>query len=146
MRVKFHKKKFSASQQYEALRQSPLTVGGHGALSAGAFHFSCNAKPTVLSRQYLIRISYRQFLLPKVIVLEPDLVALANNRSLPHVYQQSPPNLCLYLPVTGEWTPEKLISKTILPWSILWLYYYENWLATDIWEGGGEHPAEDRIL
>lgn len=139
--MRFHKKLFSASQQYESLRQSPLTVGGDGTLGVGKFHFQYYAQPTVLSRKYLIRVSYRQYQRPMVIVLEPDLVALADNRKLPHVYNQSPPELCLYLPNTGEWSPEKLISMTILPWSMLWLYYFENWLATDEWVGGGEHPT-----
>jgi hypothetical protein len=140
--MRFYQKKFSAAQQFEALRQSPLVLGGCGTLGGGKFHFQYYAQPTVLSRRYLIRISYRQYQRPNVIVMEPDLVVLADNRKLPHVYRQSPPDLCLYLPNTGEWSPDKLISKTILPWSILWLYFFEDWLATDRWNGGGVHPAE----
>jgi hypothetical protein len=139
--MRFHQKKFSSSQQFEALRQSPLALEGHGTLGVGKFHYQYYAQPTVLSRLYLIRITYRQYQHPNVYVIEPDLVVLADNRKLPHVYQQSPPDLCLYLPNTGEWSPEKLISKTILPWSILWLYFFEDWLATDQWNGGGEHPS-----
>ncbi|MRR06724.1 MAG: hypothetical protein EG828_07240 [Deltaproteobacteria bacterium] len=134
--MRFYQKKISASQQYEALRQSPLALRGEGHLGIGRFHFQYYAQPTVFSREYLIQIAYRQYQRPNVFVLKPDLVALADNRKLPHVYQQSPPDLCLYLPNTGEWSPEKLISKTILPWSILWLYFFENWLATDQWDGG----------
>jgi hypothetical protein len=29
------------------------------------------------------------------------------------------------------------IAATIVPWLSLWLYYYEVWLATGAWEGGG---------
>jgi hypothetical protein len=32
------------------------------------------------------------------------------------------------------------ISDTIVPWAVLWLYYFEDWLATDEWKGGGKHP------
>lgn len=32
------------------------------------------------------------------------------------------------------------IANTILPWTSLWLYYYEIWLGTGKWEGGGDHP------
>lgn len=142
--MRFKKKKFTASQQFLALRQSPLALRGNGTLGIGKFHFQFYAQPTVLSRQYLVRISYRQYKRPKIMVLEPDIVSLADNRNLPHVYQQNPPELCLYLPNTGEWSQEKLISKTILPWTILWLYYFENWLATDQWEGGGEHPIFEK--
>lgn len=141
--MRFNKRKFSASQQFEALRQSPLALGREGSLGIGRFHFQYLAQPTVLSRKYLVQIAYRQYQRPNVFVLEPDLVSLAENRKLPHVYQQSPPELCLYMPGTGEWGPDKLISKTILPWSILWLYFFENWLATDKWDGGGLHPNVD---
>jgi hypothetical protein len=30
-----------------------------------------------------------------------------------------------------------MIATTIIPWLALWLYYYEVWLATGHWEGGG---------
>lgn len=32
------------------------------------------------------------------------------------------------------------IANTIIPWTIEWLYYYELWLATGEWLGGGDHP------
>jgi hypothetical protein len=32
------------------------------------------------------------------------------------------------------------IAHTIIPWSVLWFYFFEGWLATGEWEGGGEHP------
>jgi hypothetical protein len=28
---------------------------------------------------------------------------------------------------------------------VLWLYYYEVWLVTAIWLGGGEHPGHPAI-
>ncbi len=34
------------------------------------------------------------------------------------------------------------LADTILPWASLWLFYYEVWLATGEWVGGGEHPGE----
>ena len=42
---------------------------------------------------------------------------------------------------TGKSYPRitKLISNTIIPWTIEWLYFYELWLATGEWLGGGEH-------
>lgn len=58
---------------------------------------------------------------------------------IPHVYPGK--RLCLYLPRSGEWTHEKYISETIVPWTSLWFYYYEVWDATGEWLGGGEHPS-----
>lgn len=45
--------------------------------------------------------------------------------------------ICLYR--YSEFDSRKLISNTIIPWTIEWLYFYELWLATGEWLGGGEH-------
>lgn len=98
------------------------------------------ARPTALSREYRLRIAYRYEDIPQVYVLGPDLVALSGGRQIPHVYQQKPTRLCLYLPEAREWLPSMFIDKTIVPWSYLWLFYFEDWLGTGEWKGGGIHP------
>jgi hypothetical protein len=35
------------------------------------------------------------------------------------------------------------IDDTIVPWVYLWLAYFEEWLWSDDWKGGGEHPATE---
>jgi hypothetical protein len=30
-----------------------------------------------------------------------------------------------------------LVATTIMPWLLLWLTFYELWLATGVWLGGG---------
>lgn len=35
-----------------------------------------------------------------------------------------------------------LIANTIVPWTSEWLFYYEIWLATGQWHGGGHSSAE----
>lgn len=40
-----------------------------------------------------------------------------------------------------EWTSEMPLAETIIPWASLWLFYFEDWLVTNGWKGGGEHPA-----
>jgi hypothetical protein len=37
------------------------------------------------------------------------------------------------------------IDNTIVPWAILWLFYFEEWLSSDEWKGGGEHPLESDL-
>jgi hypothetical protein len=49
--------------------------------------------------------------------------------------------LCLYRPHRREWTPAMMIANTIIPWISEWLYFYELWLVTGEWLGGGEHPS-----
>ena len=77
---------------------------------------------------------------PNVWVQEPDLLKLSGGVRLPHVYDQKPARLCLYFPRTGEWSPSFPIADTVIPWSVLWLLYFEDWLSTGEWAGGGVHP------
>lgn len=141
--MKYRKRSLTASQQYADLRSFWLTASGNGKLGVGRFYYDCEVQPTVMSRSYLIRVNFAYKTRPKVLVLQPNLSELADKRNLPHVYKQNPPELCLYLPNSGEWASDKFVSRTIVPWSILWLYYFEHWLATDIWKGGGAHPTID---
>lgn len=32
------------------------------------------------------------------------------------------------------------LDQTIVPWTALWLYYFEQWLVSGDWHGGGQHP------
>jgi len=34
------------------------------------------------------------------------------------------------------------MGRTILPWTSLWLHFYEIWLVTGVWHGGGEHSDD----
>lgn len=79
---------------------------------------------------------------PDLIVLEPDLTVLAAGKTLPHIYPHAGKGteLCLWLPGSGDWTPQMKFSETYIPWAAEWLHYFEVWLATGVWEGGGAHP------
>lgn len=74
----------------------------------------------------------------QVRILNPKLVANVKGEKIPHMYSQK--TLCLYMPKYAEFKRTDYISDTIIPWTILWLYYYELWHATGKWLGGGEHP------
>jgi hypothetical protein len=135
----------TAVQQFIGLQRSPICAG-HGTLRLGRLAWEFEARPTPMSRPYRLRIIYKQDGTPQVLVIEPDLAALAEGRRLPHVYDQKPARLCLYLPRAREWNSSMSISETIVPWAILWLFYFEEWLASNEWKGGGMHPkvARDR--
>jgi hypothetical protein len=130
----------TAAQQYANLRANPVCVG-RGTLRAGELIWTYTASPTPLSRTYELVIRYRQGGSPETHVVAPDLVALSGGRRLPHVYRQKPTKLCLYRPSTGQWSPDKRLDQTIVPWAFLWLFFFEEWLASGEWKGGGEHPT-----
>lgn len=95
--------------------------------------------PTPLSDSYTINISYKKGWNPKTYVLNPKL-AVVPGKKLPHVYNQEKQYLCLYYPRGGgEWNSSMSIAITIVPWASEWLFFYELWLATGEWIGGGIH-------
>lgn len=95
-------------------------------------------QPTVISRQYEVEFLQRGGKSPEVRVIDPPLERGKNDEDIPHMYGQE--RLCLYLPSGEEWKPAQPIALTIVPWTALWLAYYEGWLATGEWQGGGVHP------
>ncbi len=95
--------------------------------------------PTCLSDSYLVELIYRQKGSPKVFVREPQLQR-RNGQRAPHLYDEG--NLCLHYP--DEWTPNMILSDSILPWTSEWLLHYEVWLATGEWCGGGTHPVRSQ--
>ena len=94
--------------------------------------------PTTLSQSYKVKVTYALGLPPNCYVLSPKLCRRDNKQRIPHTYTKN--RLCLYLPNSGEWTPQMLIADTIIPWASLWLFYYEIWQAIGEWLGGGKHP------
>jgi hypothetical protein len=97
-------------------------------------------QPTGLSNTYKIRIDYELGFSPHVFVISPKLHTRAEGVRIPHLFKEG--NLCLYFPWYKEWTPDKFIASTIVPWASLWLYFYEIWHATGEWLGGGIEHGE----
>lgn len=100
-------------------------------------------RPTALSKEYSVALIYSMGNTPKVWVIGDELEKL-DDIDFPHKFdidvQGKMVRICLYR--YSEFNASKLIANTIIPWTIEWLYFYELWLATGEWLGGGEHPAE----
>jgi hypothetical protein len=132
----------SPELQWFRLKDNPI-CRGNGLVRRGELTWDFDARPSPLSRVYRLRIRQRKRCSPDVYVLSPNLNEVANGRWLPHVYSQKPVRLCLHFPKYDEWTFDKSIAETIVPWAYLWLFYFEHWLATDEWQGGGKHPGDE---
>jgi len=112
-------------------------------------HFNCrvvgsrlvcrgSVTPLDISAEYSIRIDYEVGGLPSVWV--DDLPAPDDEPpggKIPHRYRDG--SICLFS--GSEWTSSRAIAQTILPWLLEWLAFYEGWLATGEWQGGGTHPT-----
>lgn len=137
--MKFREKKYTLAQQYASLEYC-RGLNGSGKLTRHGFGYEFSAKPSPLSRNYSIRITMKKNKWPKVYVTSPNLLELANGRKIPHLYSQKKQKLCLFLPQVMEWHSAKILSRTVVPWIYLWLFYFEEWLFSDEWKGGGIHP------
>ena len=135
----YPRRRLTAAQQFFILKRNAVSRG-EGTLRRRGLVWEFLATPSPLSRTYHVKIEYDEYSSPSVFVIDPDLHVLADNRKLPHVYADHPPHLCLYLPGTKEWSSDLLIATTTVPWTYLWLFYFEEWLLSNEWKGGGKHP------
>jgi hypothetical protein len=133
--------KFSLQSQLGLLKL--LNPGGSGYIRKGRLDWFWVARPTPISREYKLRLQLARSGYPTVVVEYPNLDELAMGRAIPHVYNQKAGRLCLYLPGTGEWRPDKALSNTIIPWASLWLFFFEEWMFSGEWRGGGIHPQTE---
>jgi hypothetical protein len=131
---KVPKKNFSLSEQAFSMKERYPDFSR--VLESGKLILTGSIKPTPLSVSYEIKIMYEKKGTPKVWVTSPKLERY-NNEKIPHMYNQK--RLCLFYPKAKEWNRTMWISQTIIPWTSLWLYYYEIWLITGKWLGGGIH-------
>lgn len=92
-------------------------------------------QPSSVSEKYTVRIDYTLRGRPKVWVLEPPLHRSRGDQDIPHIFSDG--SLCLHMP--EDWSPLMFVADTIIPWLALWLFYYESWLATGVWLGGGHN-------
>ena len=97
-------------------------------------------RPTSRSVAYEFVLKYNLEESPKTKIISPVLMKNSKGEEIPHLYPGE--NLCLYQPKYGEFSRTDFLCDTIIPWTSLWLYYYEVWHLTDEWLGGGEHPVK----
>jgi len=97
-------------------------------------------QPTEISRKYKIRVELPLKGSPKAYMEEPKMEMRGGNKP-PHIYNYEEGKMCLYLPNSKEWTTFKRLADTLIPWISEWLFFYEIWLLTGEWEGGGKHPG-----
>ncbi len=101
---------------------APTLTRGGGTTWHGTLH------PTAESPLYHVTITHPFDRIPAVMVVKPDI-----RPGAPHRYRDG--SLCLYWPEEWRWTCRASLADTLVPWTVLWLYYYEIWLVTEEWLG-----------
>jgi hypothetical protein len=119
------------SRQLLAIRS--VLPNATGTVHRGQLTCTLRLQPSIASQVYTVLLAYRHGRRPGVTVIAPVLTLHPGATSLPHVYPGD--ELCLYYP--GEWKHDRLLAHTVVPWISEWLMYYELWLVTGRWLGGG---------
>lgn len=112
----------------------------------GVLYWNGKLCPSQLSRTYNVKLKYKLKKHPIVTVSGENLKKL-DDPNFPHVFnidlEKWLIEICLYY--NEEFNSQMLLADTIIPWTVEWLYYYEIWLATGNWYGGGKHPVSRKI-
>ena len=133
----------------QRLHLKKATNGRCEAMCPHLLRWLYTTRPSALGRDYLVLISYHLGNTPTAYILSPNLPQISPDQTnlIPHIYSEKKdakyPNaicLCLYHPKYGEWRNNMSLAATFVPWIDLWLYFFEDWLVTGEWRGGGEHP------
>lgn len=141
MANKYHFKKQVLSFAMQKILLDKSYPEAQSFIKSGTLIWYGAIKPTPLSRTYSIKIVCKKKSRPKVILYGDNIEGLAN-LEFPHHFKidkdKKTVELCLHL--WHEFTYSDSIADTIIPWTQEWLYFYEIWLATGEWCGGGQHP------
>lgn len=138
------KKKLTLYNQLGGLKRD-FAFGESKIINGKTLQWLGTLKSSPIGDEYKVKLIYEVGNSPKVFVLEPSLLKLADGETkLPHVYDQKKQRLCLFYPDWKEWNSSKSIAQTVMVWTIEWLYHYELWLITGEWLGGGTVHGETK--
>ena len=109
-----------------------------------------SAELLIRDGRYKIRLDYYATGSPNVYVVSP-VIDMSNSLEI-HTfglkfhgdYNRELPQLCLTYYSTDKWNSSILLSESYIPWAIEWTEFYELWLLTGTWYGGGVHPGGDK--
>lgn len=136
---------FSPSHGYRLIdQQLALKISYPDAccfIRQGVLHWEGTIQPAPLSRAYHIRVTYQLKRRPKV-MLYGDNVQGLDRPDFPHQFSIDKDRKCVFLclHLSHEFNSQQLLADTIIPWASEWLYFYEIWLTTGEWCGGGHSP------
>jgi hypothetical protein len=109
---------------------------GNGELTAVG-----DLQPLRINACYRVRLTYRPGSRPRVFVEDPPLRARPDER-IPHVWGPDEP--CCFDPRRPDWERYMPLAHSVIPWLAKWLFFYEAWLVTGKWLGGGADHASPR--
>ena len=109
-----------------------------------------SAELLIRDGRYKIRLDYYATGSPNVYVVSP-VIDMSNSLEI-HTfglkfhgaYNKELPCLCLTHYESDKWNSSIMLTESYIPWAIEWTEFYELWLLTGTWYGGGVHPGGDK--
>lgn len=106
-----------------------------------------SAELLIRDGRYRIRIDYHSIGSPDVYVVSPvidmrsPLEIHTFGLRFHGAYNKEIPCLCLTHYDSDKWNSSILLTESYIPWAIEWTEFYELWLLTGVWYGGGIHQG-----
>jgi hypothetical protein len=94
--------------------------------------------------EYLCTDTVHVYLITPEIIMEDYGIIHTYGMHSPMLHQKKLLRLCLTVPSKNEWSPTVPLLESYIPWAAEWTEFYELWLLTGVWHGGGEHPGTKR--
>lgn len=111
---------------------------------------SFSAELWIRNGRYQIRLDYFVKSIPNVYVISPTidmrepLEIHTFGMKFHGAYQRELPLLCLTHYETDRWNTSIMLLESYIPWAVEWTEFYELWLMTGKWYGGGIHPGGEK--
>lgn len=99
---------------------------------------------------YTILLDHKLSYYPRIYIVTPTIDMTQSAKIHTYgtyyhsVYKRELPRICVTLPSAKEWNSSMSFEETFLPWTIEWTEFYELWLLTGEWYGGGVHVQNGR--
>lgn len=137
----FRKKRVTLPQHFLRMTNMFSEIITEKSIKSNVYSLKFKIKPFENSNEYEILFFHEKNSVPKTYVINPNIYELSCGKKPPHTYEfnEKVCRLCLNL-------PEELDTNEhydyVIPWISDWLGYFEIWLITDEWYGGG-HSYDD---
>ena len=97
---------------------------------------------SALSNTYHVRMEGKALSFPDVWVSEGAVERCEELEKVPHQFgcEYDPKRIKVCLQ-KDDWSPRSSLSRTAVPWTMEWLFFFEIWMTTGEWCGGGIHPT-----
>lgn len=92
-----------------------------------------------LTARYRVRVEYVLGHYPRAFVLNPAPQRRHPRQPVIHTMGRDD-EPCLFTPQHNDWRPSMSLARSIVPWLMEWLVFYEAWYYEGGWEGGGAMP------